>query len=161
MKTPGKICNKCKEKKFLKDFGKTKDNASGRKAVCKSCVARYVRERQAIPSVKETVRKRAENYRKNNPEKFKMSVKMATYKKLGITITQERYFELYKECGGLCQICGNPPSGFKKSLALDHSHETNEVRGFLCDSCNTGLGRFKDSPDLLMKAIFYLNKGKS
>ncbi len=28
----------------------------------------------------------------------------------------------------------------------------------LCGHCNTGLGMFKDNPDLLEKAIFYLNR---
>ncbi|MDD6162863.1 MAG: endonuclease domain-containing protein [Campylobacteraceae bacterium] len=30
----------------------------------------------------------------------------------------------------------------------------------MCDSCNTGLGRFKDSADFLQKVIDYLKKYK-
>ena len=44
----------------------------------------------------------------------------------------------------------------KRPFRLDHNHETGAFRGFLCDSCNTGLGKFKDDPALLNRAISYL-----
>ena len=43
---------------------------------------------------------------------------------------------------------------------LDHCHESGEFRGFLCHSCNSGLGKFKDDPDILMKAVAYLEGHK-
>ena len=47
----------------------------------------------------------------------------------------------------------------KNPFRLDHNHGTGEFRGFLCDSCNTGLGKFRDDPDLLARAIDYLGGG--
>ena len=47
----------------------------------------------------------------------------------------------------------------KNPFRLDHNHGTGEFRGFLCDSCNTGLGKFRDDPDLLARAIEYLGGG--
>ena len=47
----------------------------------------------------------------------------------------------------------------KNPFRLDHNHGTGEFRGFLCDSCNTGLGKFGDDPDLLARAIEYLAGG--
>ena len=44
----------------------------------------------------------------------------------------------------------------KRPFRLDHNHETGAFRGFLCDSCNTGLGKFKDDKDLLNRAVAYL-----
>ncbi|WP_245712906.1 endonuclease domain-containing protein [Micromonospora nigra] len=39
---------------------------------------------------------------------------------------------------------------------LDHDHRTGGVRGILCFNCNGGLGRFRDSPARLARAITYL-----
>lgn len=43
---------------------------------------------------------------------------------------------------------------------LDHCHETGEFRGFLCHSCNTALGGFRDDPEILLNAIAYLQGHK-
>ena len=44
----------------------------------------------------------------------------------------------------------------KNSIQLDHCHETNTFRGWLCNSCNTGLGKLKDNIAMLEKGIKYL-----
>ena len=60
-----------------------------------------------------------------------------------------------------CPICSKTTiPGLTSKIVLDHDHDTGEVRGWICDSCNTGLGRFKDSVDLLKKAIDYLETKK-
>lgn len=41
---------------------------------------------------------------------------------------------------------------------VDHIHGTSLVRGLLCYNCNFGIGQFKDSSELMIKAINYLNK---
>lgn len=55
-----------------------------------------------------------------------------------------------------CEICGQPPNGRTRTLHLDHDHKTGKFRGWLCDSHNRALGHFKDDPNLLRKAIAYL-----
>lgn len=52
-----------------------------------------------------------------------------------------------------CAICG---AGINMSGHMDHNHTTNEVRGMLCVLCNTGLGKFRDNPELLRQAANYL-----
>jgi hypothetical protein len=61
--------------------------------------------------------------------------------------------------GGRCQICGKEfdlTKGSKFGFRIDHDHQTGKVRGVLCNSCNIGLGFFKDNAVLLMKASEYL-----
>lgn len=59
----------------------------------------------------------------------------------------------------ICPICKKPSiPHVTANLVKDHDHITGKAREWLCDSCNTGLGRFKDNIDLLKKAIAYLEK---
>jgi hypothetical protein len=56
-----------------------------------------------------------------------------------------------------CAICGDePPSPLHGGLCLDHCHTSLGVRGLLCRQCNSGLGMFRDRPDLMLRAIAYL-----
>jgi transcription elongation factor Elf1 len=41
-------------------------------------------------------------------------------------------------------------------LVIDHDHKTGNARAWICDSCNTGLGRFKDDVELFEAIIKYL-----
>lgn len=74
-------------------------------------------------------------------------------------ITEEQYAEMERQQDGKCAICGGPPNG-RGALHVDHVHGTQLVRGLLCHSCNTGLGLFKDDPELFMKAIEYIKLGQ-
>lgn len=65
---------------------------------------------------------------------------------------------LFDAQGGLCAICGRP--GGVKSLNLDHRHDTLQVRGLLCGSCNRALGLFGDDIERLRAAIRYLQRNK-
>ena len=51
-----------------------------------------------------------------------------------------------------CEICGKHVD----IPVVDHCHNTDTYRGLLCASCNLGLGKFYDDPELLAKAIEYL-----
>jgi len=58
-----------------------------------------------------------------------------------------------------CPICQKTTIvGVTANLVKDHDHITGKGREWICDSCNTGLGRFKDSIELLQRAINYLKK---
>jgi hypothetical protein len=62
------------------------------------------------------------------------------------------YQRLIDKSGGRCAICEND----EKDLVIDHDHKTGKVRGLLCRQCNSGLGMFGDSMDILKAAILYL-----
>lgn len=78
-------------------------------------------------------------------------------RKYGLTI--EEYDEIMERQDGGCAICHATPeegSGRWERLHVDHDHATERVRGILCHNCNSGLGHFKDDPELLRAAIHYL-----
>src|SRR5947208_2912357 len=65
------------------------------------------------------------------------------------------YHRMLVEQDGECAICRRP-SVSVGPLFIDHDHDNNKVRGLLCNSCNLGLGNFKDDPYLLDDARTYL-----
>lgn len=73
--------------------------------------------------------------------------------KYGIGI--EEYNSMLEKCDNQCQVCGKPHSE-EKPLHIDHDHKTGKVRGLLCNSCNYGLGFFKDDIEIMKKATKYL-----
>ena len=53
-----------------------------------------------------------------------------------------------------CPICQKRSIvGITAKVVADHDHHTGHIRGFICDSCNTGLGRFKNGDNYLKNAI--------
>ena len=58
-----------------------------------------------------------------------------------------------------CPICQRRSiAGVTAKIVADHNHHTGDIRDFICDSCNTGLGRFKNGEDYLKNAIEYLKE---
>lgn len=55
-----------------------------------------------------------------------------------------------------CEICGKTSSQHKL-LCIDHDHETGQIRGILCSSCNFALGHLEE---FLEKSLAYLKKSK-
>ncbi|MFG3348805.1 endonuclease VII domain-containing protein [Streptomyces sp. NPDC048018] len=53
--------------------------------------------------------------------------------------------------GGLRAICPAAPA-----VHVDHRHGTGRVRGVLCFNCNSAIGKLGDDPDVLRRAIAYL-----
>jgi hypothetical protein len=43
-------------------------------------------------------------------------------------------------------------------VVLDHSHVDGAVRGWLCSSCNTSLGKFNDDINILQRAIDWIKR---
>lgn len=92
-------------------------------------------------------------WREDNPEKTKSTKLM---EKFGIDFLQ--YNKILAEQNGCCAICGRHKSEFKRALAVDHNHDTKEIRGLLCHTCNNGIGCFKSDQglELLCSAISYM-----
>jgi hypothetical protein len=76
--------------------------------------------------------------------------------KLNYGITVQEYEAKLVAQEGKCAICRCSDSG-KKGWHVDHDHDTGKFRGLLCMNCNTGLGKFRDDPDLVRAALQYLS----
>lgn len=148
METRSKTCRKCGDTKPISDFyvksrvGTTgKDysaSLAGYSDACKRCHADRVAER-----------------RKRLGDEYTKSFKDWEYRrKYGIRL--DEYNQMFADQNGCCAICGKHQTEFKKSLAVDHDHETGKVRALLCVNCNLGVGCFRDDSDLLQAAIRYL-----
>lgn len=72
------------------------------------------------------------------------------------------YMSMHTAQGGLCGACGQPETETRNGkvcwLAVDHCHDTGEVRGLLCGACNKGIGHFGDSSERLEMGAAYLRR---
>lgn len=78
---------------------------------------------------------------------------------IGMTTAEKRQMNRIKPHMEIwtCPICKKTTvPGLTSKVVCDHNHKTGHPRSWICDSCNTGLGRFKDDIKLLKSAIEYL-----
>lgn len=103
-------------------------------------------------------RKKAKQYYLDNTKRCKELARNRDLKKYGLTINQQK--AMLEKQEGRCAICGKSIYLFGNSknntAHVDHDHSSGEVRGLLCQECNTGLGKFRDNTLFLSKAIEYL-----
>ena len=143
-----RICTKCGDKLpatreyFYSDY-RTKDRLQAR---CKTCHNKMTS--QYYQNNIERIRAYKRKYKNKHKNRYKNQRLIRNY---GITL--EKYKQMFEQQNGKCAICN-----LKRKLHVDHDHATEKVRGLLCTSCNNGLGRFKDSPQFLKRAIKYLEE---
>lgn len=92
------------------------------------------------------------------PEMTVFEVKQLRRKLRPYGLTTEDYVEIMNKQGYVCAICGGTTGFGARSLAVDHCHRTENVRGFLCDFCNKILGLARDRPEVLERAAQYLDE---
>ena len=131
-------------------------NDQERREARKAVYKRYYERNRNNP---EYIAKR-KGWIKNRAEKVRIQTAMRKY-----NITEEYYHELMKKP---CEACGTKEKvvnvywvdGKKKERtlnhAIDHNHDTGQVRGVLCGHCNNSLGRLKDNPDTILGLFAYL-----
>lgn len=74
-------------------------------------------------------------------------------------ITGKQYDLLLRRQDGRCGICKRLADDFSTKLAVDHDHATGEIRGLLCNFCNSRLvGRHRRDKglELFRNAVQYL-----
>jgi hypothetical protein len=74
--------------------------------------------------------------------------------------SQTDFQKMFAEQEGKCAICQAPlDDSAAERLSIphvDHDHKRGFIRGILCLRCNTGLGWFLESTEILERAIQYL-----
>ena len=161
-----KPCRICGETKPLDDFYKASDMRDGRRSECKSCNLAQRRARYDSKAAVARVQRWRESNREHDaryqrqyasrPER-KRAMRDLYYRRT-FGISADDFDARLEAQGGGCAICGERPARVA-SLHLDHCHATGAVRGILCLSCNQGLGKFRDDPELLDAAARYRREG--
>ena len=116
--------------------------------------ANGVKPRPPKRSPVEAAKEYYETKKANDPDHVRKVSRKTSCRRAGITV--EQYDEMFESQGGTCAICRTRPD--ERSLAIDHCHETDTVRGLLCMSCNIALGKFQDDPQLMFRAAHYIRK---
>ena len=132
-----KYCPGCETYKLTSEFTVDHHNKVGLTCYCKTC-------RNG----------RAKVYQKENPEQRIQSKRRYRYR----GYTEEHGKIMSCEICSVDLVAGNKGSNTQH---IDHDHKTGIIRGVLCKSCNTGLGLFKDNPEILREAARYLEERTS
>jgi|SaaInlStandDraft_2_1057019.scaffolds.fasta_scaffold116004_2 hypothetical protein len=82
------------------------------------------------------------------------------HRRLTYNLTDDEYQMLLEEQNNKCAICDITQDEHyiktKRSLHVDHDHNTGQVRGLLCNPCNRGIGYLKDTYKTVQRAAEYL-----
>lgn len=78
------------------------------------------------------------------------------YIKCAYGLTPEQFSAILSHQGWVCGICETAEPGGKGMWHIDHDHDSQEVRGLLCTTCNLGIGALRDDPVVCRKAAEYL-----
>jgi hypothetical protein len=149
-----RVCPKCQVDKPFSEYPKNKYGRHGIATYCLSCSAEIVRARRATPEGQAAHRASSKRWREANNERHKDNNARWRY-----GVDHGTYDTMLAAQNGKCAICQSSDPGGTVRFKIDHCHTSNQVRGLLCDSCNLGLGKFRDDVALLAKAIDYLTKG--
>ena len=90
----------------------------------------------------------AKAYRDANPGRWRHSRLRKNY-----GIGEIEYHRMLEQNGARCFICDRQPL---QRFAIDHNHDTKDVRGLLCKQCNYAMGQFGNDPDRLRRAAEFL-----
>jgi hypothetical protein len=155
--TETKTCTKCKETKTLDLFVTLKGKPG---SWCKKCNSENAKA----------------NYRRKNPNAKDMSIYELKYGKRddpdylrkwnwynNYNLTPEKIEYILTVQANKCPVCLSEFSE-ENRFYVDHDHTCCSgkkscgdcVRGFLCNTCNSALGKLQDNTETLHRAITYL-----
>ena len=127
-------CRDCGIDKQPEEFPRNRRYKSGRHSYCKPC--NNARTRESVKRLH------------GNTRHYHLR------QRFGIGSAEVQ--ALIESQGGLCALCRVRPA-----TQVDHDHATGSVRAILCLLCNAGLGAFGDDPEVIGRAIEYLEKSRA
>lgn len=133
------ICKDTNKPRISEFFSSDRSVKNGLKAVCRTCLSAKHKKWAATPAAKSSVRSR----------QIKSSYGLSA----------DDYDRLFRDQCGRCAICMRTEDSSTKKrriLHVDHDHMTGLVRGLLCNTCNVGLGNFRDAEWIIARALIYL-----
>ena len=167
-----KTCVRCRELKSIEDFSPDKRASDGRYSACKACCAATTKaKRRADPTASraavaewkkanpEAAARHVREWHERNPESHRATMRRQAAARRAKKIEQYWNGDPEQIHCGICKTTEVGGSG--KGFHLDHDHETEKVREFLCHHCNVGLGHFRDNPDLLIEAALYVMRHRN
>lgn len=175
-----KNCSRCKTEKGLESFAvyNGKPHCWCRQCQCEASKSYRLKNLEKCKATNAAWRiknpmysaESSKNWRKNTPEYKKKLREYSARKRredknfdfrknlkrfYGLSI--EQYESMYRSQNGVCAICSGLNVAGRR-LAVDHNHKTGQIRGLLCNTCNTSLGTAKESVELLRSIIAYLER---
>jgi hypothetical protein len=171
-----KRCARCKEEMPCAAFGRHSGRPDGLQDYCKPCARDYAKEWdrrkraerrawRAVPEGHKFCRgcgqtKPHSEWHRNTAASDGLSSRCkacraaegrAGHLMRQYGITEAERDEMISSQMGICSICLAAPA-----VHVDHCHETGRVRGVLCFNCNSAIGKLGDDPDVIRRAIAYL-----
>ena len=134
--------DKCKRGHYLPPTGQ-----------CPVCHRNRARERQQRLRTSDPLysSKRSILWRKKNPG---IDRKYDLKRRYGLSLGD--FDRMLSDQKYSCGICGTKLES--TTACVDHDHESGITRALLCRTCNTGLGHFKDSREIVLAAADYLQR---
>lgn len=157
---PQHLCRGCEQRKPASQFYKQRGRL---RHLCIVCYADYNKAQRERHKSKRLAYDRARGNGWSRTGRVKWNPtepeKHDKYLRRTYGITLQEYDAMLAAQGFVCAICeGECNRSTTGRLCVDHDHATGEVRGLLCFQCNVGLGKFKDDPAILARAMVYLKR---
>ncbi len=140
-------CIVCKVPKETSEF------RAGQGKTCRSCVNERAKQWRQDNSYLVRARDKQRNKTEHRIESRRKSRIRRKYKVTAEQIEQMLDRQFYK-----CAICG---IDITYDYVIDHSHDTGEIRGLLCNACNVAIGLLKDNIHVIISAFKYLKSHQS
>jgi hypothetical protein len=141
------------------EFSASEETPDGLFSWCKSCQRVYLRRRRHIareidPLTSKILQRAQLDRHEKRLQARKRSRLLHMY-----GITQQQYEQMLQAQGYLCALCGCELTA-DAVPSVDHSHETDIIRGIVCRKCNLMIGLAEDDPRLLYLGIKYLHESQ-